>query len=115
MTILITLDMGDITDNAISYNWFYLEMTLLITVNKSIYISNVTFINVISKVIISKVITSKAIMSKVFISKVIISKVCISMIVSMPIAILVCIRVVDPCVVNYRVLFWQKKFPGQTH
>ncbi len=34
ISILTTLNTGDITYNDITYNWFYLETTLLITVNK---------------------------------------------------------------------------------
>ncbi len=45
MTLLIT---------KLTYNLFYLQMTLLITANK-IHICNVTLINFISKVIKSKV------------------------------------------------------------
>ncbi len=38
MTIVITLNMCDITYNDIAYNWFCLQMTLHITVNKNIYV-----------------------------------------------------------------------------
>ncbi len=38
MTIVITLNMGYIAYNDITYNWFCLQMTLLITVNKNIYV-----------------------------------------------------------------------------
>ncbi len=34
MTIHVRLNMGDITNDDITYNWFYLQMALLITVNK---------------------------------------------------------------------------------
>ncbi len=37
MIILKTLDRGDITYNDITYNWFYLQATLLIAVNKNTY------------------------------------------------------------------------------
>jgi hypothetical protein len=49
--------MGDITSNDISYNGYYLKLTLLITVNKK-HKCNVTFISVTSKVFISIVIMS---------------------------------------------------------
>ncbi len=38
MTILITLNMGYITYNDITYNWLYLKLILLITVNKNKYV-----------------------------------------------------------------------------
>jgi len=38
MAISITLNTGDITYNDITYNWFYLSITLLMTVNKNIYL-----------------------------------------------------------------------------
>ncbi len=56
MTILITLNMGDITYNDITNNWFSLKMTLLITVNSK-HKCNATFISV-SKDIIRKVFIS---------------------------------------------------------
>ncbi len=48
MTILITFDMGDNTYNDSTYILFYLQITLLITVNKK-HTCNVAFIKVISK------------------------------------------------------------------
>jgi hypothetical protein len=54
--------MGDITCNDITFHWFYLQMTLLITVNKK-HICNVTFINVINKVSISKVFITTVVVS----------------------------------------------------
>ncbi len=51
MLFFMTLLMTDFTDNDITYNWFYLQMTSLITAIKK-YISDVSFINVIGKVII---------------------------------------------------------------
>jgi hypothetical protein len=62
MTILTTLNMGDITCNDITFHWFYLQMTLLIKVNKK-HICNVTFINVINKVSISKVFITIVVVS----------------------------------------------------
>ncbi len=56
MTILKTLNMGDITHNNITYNLFYLQQIIK-------NICNVTFINVISKVFSSKVYISIVIMS----------------------------------------------------
>ncbi len=47
MTILLTLNRGKFTNNAITYSWFDLKMTLLITANKK-RIWYDTFINVIS-------------------------------------------------------------------
>jgi hypothetical protein len=47
--LIITLNMGKITYHDITYNLFYLQITLLITVNKK-HTCNVAFINVISKV-----------------------------------------------------------------
>jgi hypothetical protein len=38
MRILITLNMGDIICNDNTYNWFYLQMTILTTVNKKTFI-----------------------------------------------------------------------------
>ncbi len=38
MTMLRTLNMVDITSNANTYNRFYLQMALLIIVNKNIYV-----------------------------------------------------------------------------
>ncbi len=40
MTIPVTLN-TDITFNDITYSWFYLYMTLIITVNKNINVINV--------------------------------------------------------------------------
>ncbi len=57
MTILIKLNTSDITNIGIIYYWFYLSMTLLITVNKK-YQSIVTLINVTSEVFISIVVVS---------------------------------------------------------
>ncbi len=37
MTILKTLHRGDITYNDITYNWFYMQATLLIALNKNTY------------------------------------------------------------------------------
>ncbi len=47
MTILIMLKIGDITNKDITYNWFYLSMTLLLAVNKKLT-RNVKFIDVIN-------------------------------------------------------------------
>ncbi len=52
--------MGAIVYNDITYNWFYLKITLLITVNKK-HTCNVTFVNVISKFFISIVVVSRSI------------------------------------------------------
>ncbi len=54
MAILIILNTGDTTYNDITLNWFYLQMTLLLTVNKKL-VCHVAFIDVISKVIICEV------------------------------------------------------------
>ncbi len=40
MAILITLNTGDVTNNGITYNRFYLKMTFLITVNKNINVKS---------------------------------------------------------------------------
>ncbi len=61
MAILVTCNTCDISDNDITYNWFYLQMTLLLTANKN-HTSNVVFINV------SKVITGKVFISIVLVS-----------------------------------------------
>jgi hypothetical protein len=52
MTILITINTGDITYNDITFNQFYLSITLLSTENKT-YKCKVTINNVISEVFIS--------------------------------------------------------------
>ncbi len=49
----MTFNMGDNTYNDSTYILFYLQITLLITLNKK-HTCNVAFIKVISKVIISK-------------------------------------------------------------
>jgi hypothetical protein len=61
MAIIKTLKMGDIAYNAITYNWLYFYVTLLMTVNNK-QICNVSFFYVICKVIISKVSVSIVIM-----------------------------------------------------
>jgi hypothetical protein len=38
ISMLITLDTDSITDNDVTYNLFYISMTLLITVNKNILV-----------------------------------------------------------------------------
>jgi hypothetical protein len=41
MTILIRLNnMGEITYNYITYDWFYLDMTSYLTVNKNTYVGS---------------------------------------------------------------------------
>ncbi len=53
--ILITLSTGAITYNDITYNWFYLLITLLRSVNNK-HMWNAAFILVIGKVFISIVV-----------------------------------------------------------
>jgi hypothetical protein len=71
MTIVITFDMGGITYNNSTYNWFYKYFTYN---NKQKHICTATIIIVINKVFTSKVFISNVFISKVFISKVFISK-----------------------------------------
>jgi hypothetical protein len=63
MTIHITLNTGDITYNGVTYNRFYLYMTLLIRVSTK-HICNVALINVTSKVVIRRVFMSIVVVSK---------------------------------------------------
>ncbi len=70
MTILLTLNMGDITYNDvtymdITYNRLHSYMTLLIIVNKK-HLCNFTFISVIAKVVVSKSFGRKTIDRKTF-------------------------------------------------
>ncbi len=62
MIILKTLYTGKITNNDTTYKLFYLNPTSLIIVYK-IYICNMYFINVLSKVSISKVVSSIVVLS----------------------------------------------------
>ncbi len=57
MTVFKIYETVDIT-----YNWLYLQLILLKTVNKK-QICNVAFVNTVSKVIISKVIKSIVVVS----------------------------------------------------
>ncbi len=57
MTMLIALNMGEISLINNTYYWLYSQMSLIITVNEN-HICNVAFINNISKVVISKAIIS---------------------------------------------------------
>jgi hypothetical protein len=59
MIILITLYTSEITYNDITYKWFYLNNTSLITVNKRY----ICIINVLSKVSIRKVVSSIVVLS----------------------------------------------------
>ncbi len=52
MTILITLNMGDITYNDSTYNLLYLKMTSPITANEKKHLYKVTFVQVKSKCIV---------------------------------------------------------------
>jgi hypothetical protein len=65
ITILITPNTGDITYNGITYNGFYLQMTLLITQSKK-RICIVTLIDVIIKVIMGYVFISIVVGSQLF-------------------------------------------------